>query len=80
MSCKQNLGATIIASIMKLAKSKNIPQILFEKDMPQLRVQPKVVFHIDVAVFGTMLLAAAILTFISWFVLERMFGEDYMEG
>lgn len=65
---------------MKLAKSKNIPQILFEKDMPQLSIQSKVVPHFDAAFFGTMFLAATILTFIFWFVLDQMFGENFMDG
>ncbi len=65
---------------MKLAKAKNTPQILFEKDLPQLGTQFKVTPYFDGTAIVTMLLAAAILTFVSWIVLERMFGEDFMEG
>lgn len=80
MSRKYNLEVTKIITTMKISKSKNIPQILFEKDLPQLGVQSNTALHFDKAAIITMLLAAAILTFTSWFVLERMFGEDFMEG
>ena len=64
---------------MKLAKAKIAPQILFEKDLPQLSAQPKVKPCFDSAAITTMFLAATILTFTSWFILERIFGEDFME-
>ncbi len=65
---------------MRIVKSKNAPQILFEKDLPQLGTQSNAALHFDKAAITTMLLAAAILTFTSWVVLERMFGEDFMDG
>ena len=70
----------IIAIAMEFAKSKNIPQILFEKDLPQLTLPVKAGVRFDQAAVITMFLAAAILTFASWVVLERMFGEDFMDG
>ncbi len=74
-----NVEIHLITIDMKLAKSKNAPQILFEKDLPQLPTVEKVGPHFDGAAITTMFLTAAILTFISWVVLTRLFGEDSME-
>ena len=65
---------------MKLAKNKVVPQILFEKDLPQLQNSSKDAASFDSTAIITMFLLATILTLISWFVLARMFGDDFMEG
>ncbi len=65
---------------MKLVKNKVVPQILFEKDLPQLQDASKDAINLDSTAVVTMFLLATMLTFISWFVLVRMFREDFIEN
>ena len=65
---------------MKLTKNKIAPQILFEKDLPQLQVSLKDAANFDSTAVATMFLLATMLTLVSWFVLNEMLGENFMEG